>query len=359
MNVGRIDAEYCAALADQISYAVKSGVNDFDEMLEHTMGAFPSDVAKVARRLFPEWKSELAAENLEWSDRIPHPSPAHGEFYFTPASSRQLAELGQGRTLCLGTPSVAVEIAASLGFVRLVDSSPWLHERFGLKQTSVEHLDGQAVEAFDEVGAFDVAIIDPPWYFPALLDWINVASRSVRQGGHIFMPLAPPLTRPGAGDDATQLVRLGNRIGRSEITPMVASYEPSRFERRAIGRSGGTVTRPWRRARILHIENVDPQLGPAMEAPTPTWIDRRAGASIISIDPSRPKLDAASDEFYIFDNVSRRDDRIRRANVWTSESTGALVRDPESLLKLIDLSEQSDRSLSSLREVLNKLELGQ
>ena len=107
--------------------------------------------------------------------------------------------------------------------------TPWVHERFNLPANLVHHRAGEAVEEFAEDFAFDVAVLDPPWYFPTLTEWLSVASRCVKHGGTILLPLIPEFTRPSAASDAHQVRAAANRIGPTRDTALFAEYDSPRF----------------------------------------------------------------------------------------------------------------------------------
>ena len=252
----------------------------FDTLLSRTHGAFPSEVLAIARQHDVEIEFPLDGR---WYDRKPDPSPAMAEYYFTTESAKAVAANLAGNVLCLGTPTIAEALASDGRPSTLVDSSPWVHERFNLPANLVHHRAGEAVEEFAEDFAFDVAVLDPPWYFPTLTQWLSVASRCVKHGGTILPPLIPEFTRPSAASDAHQVRAAANRIGPTRDTALFAEYDSPRFERVALRRAGATIGKPWRRARILAISNASPS--PEIEStPVPArWVDVRVGNSIVSV----------------------------------------------------------------------------
>lgn len=310
----------------------------FDDLLETTDGAFPSDVLMLARAEGVDVK--FGSGSINWKDRKPDPSPARSEYYFTAQSAAQVAERLEGRVLCLGTPAVAEALALRGREATLVDSGRWVRDRFDLLGGAVMHPNGLTVEKFEDDRLFDSAVLDPPWYFPALTEWLTLASRNVVEGGKLWIPLLPALTRPSAIRDTDNVIEVANSIGPSSVTDFVVEYESPLFERRAIERSGGVVTRPWRRARMLAVTNSRQEAAPMRPRHCGSeWTDYRVADSVVSVrtgigfDASESVQSAEWGQALTFsidalDTVSHRDSRVKRLNVWTSENTGLTLPNP-------------------------------
>ncbi|MCU1579097.1 MAG: hypothetical protein JWP19_1301 [Rhodoglobus sp.] len=323
----------------------------FDELLRKTDGAFPSDVLSAARRL--DLQIDFADhEALEVRDG-PDPSPAQGEFYFDRATAKFLASALMGRVLLLGAPSVAAELTHQDRPLTLVDSSPWLNERFGITGS----LRVGTVETFRAGAAFDSAVLDPPWYFPEMTTWLSIAANAVKAGGTILMPLLGRLTRPSATRDRIEILEMASRVGSVSVVENVVAYDSPHFERRAIARSGGRLGREWRRASLLKISRSDADIEPLLvrnQDPSTVWVDRRIGQSIVSIRRKNPES-GTRPVVHLLDGISRRDPRIAASNVWTSESTAAVVDRPEVLLD--ELSQVESSWSSATRALLDRLEI--
>lgn len=253
----------------------------------------------------------------------------------------------------------------------MVDSGQWVRDRFNLLGGTVRHTNGLTVERFETDRLFDSAVLDPPWYFPALTEWLSLASRNVVEGGTLWIPLLPALTRPLATLDADKVIEVANSIGASSVTDFVVEYESPLFERRAIERSGGVVTRPWRRARMLAVKNsrqeattvhpVKPRLCDS------EWTDYRVADSVVSVrtgigfDVGESVQSAEWGETLTvsidaLDTVSHRDSRVKRLNVWTSQNTGLTLPNPVdfALALAADESDAQDRhpKLAAILELL-------
>lgn len=361
------DRKYWLALQELVAAHKHDRVVDFDDLLDVTEGAFPCDVLAVARTAGLNIRFSTRSGN--WQDRKPDPSPAQSEYYFTSEAAARIADAVEGRVLCLGTPAIAEALGRIGREVALVDSGQWVRDRFDLQRAGITHAEGLTVEEFEDDRMYDSAVLDPPWYFPALTDWLTIASANVVEGGTIWIPLLPALTRPSAVRDTEKIMRLAGTIGNPRMTDVVAEYESPVFERRAMERCGGRVSRPWRRARMLQITNLRrPVSSTRSLSRRSEWTDFRIGDSVISVRTgvgcaASDVVQAVKWEEFLpssvcaLDTVSHRDPRVRSLNVWSSESTGLTVRDPAALAEAFSAPEWTAQHREKLSSLLEQLEI--
>lgn len=341
----------------------------FDRLVRMSQGLYPADVLRAARSAHVDIAMTKPDDCA--TDTKPHPSPATSEWFFTDETASTLAEHLPGRALCLGTPSVASIKARAGDPVTLIDVSPWARERFGLSEPHADVRLGTRVESVELDAQYDSAILDPPWYFPALTNWLRLASSAVKTGGTILIPLLGALTRPSAEADRALITATASKIGKWTVRPNCVAYETPRFERLALERSGVVLTSPWRYSDLLIISNANranaPERTPSLNE---EWIDFRIGNSIIAVRGGQhgsTNTDAGDltlsgfgpEESFQLDTVSRRDQRVKRANVWTSENTAAVCSDAAALKQLLS---RDPRSLNRIdrdvfERVVSQLEL--
>lgn len=298
-------------------------------------GAFPSLVADA---LGLEFTSARAPDRAS-GQRHPHPSPAHGEWYFSESGLDSVVSILGRLPLLLGAPSVAERLSGS-SF--LVDSSPWTTQRFRLGSASFVNLPVEQVELPD---GFDSALIDPPWYGSTMRDWLARASSSVRRGGILALPLLGELTRPGADDDRLELLTFAREIGPIEIQSNAIEYSTPRFEECALAAAGVELHEPWRVADLVIIVNERPaQRRPLKQAPS-DWTDFRVGDHLVSARPptGRRRTGRAISEIVTLDSVSRRNPLMDEIDLWSSENRVATIADwPRALVALRALESQDE-----------------
>lgn len=349
----------------------KSGglLRNFEELVQAGEGLFPTE---VLRALQADSLNVTIPNHSDYRAEVsPHPSPATSEWFFTSETAKLLAMCLPGRALCLGVPSVAAAKAKSGDEVTLVDISPWVIDRFELTAPQVDLRIGLPVESQVLDPGYDSAILDPPWYFPSLSHWLNLASNVVKPGGAILVPLMGELTRPSAKSDRKKMTDMASELGPWYIEKATVVYETPRFERLALERAGIFLNKPWRRADLLRITNANPSPAPrASKASATNWSTLRVGNSLVSIrdesivnsidDRGQLVLSGLGPEqSFVLDTVSRRDPRIIEANVWTSESTAAVCSNVIALRILLESDFDRLTSLEKglFQRVVSSLEL--
>lgn len=348
-------AEHCRAVDARLREAIDGGARSLGDALAATEGADPRLVAQRLRTLgrpvdaapastvghepCEPWAPELHARDFEW--------------YFTPACAAELAaRVGRAghSVLCLGTPTVAFALldVPRMQRVTLIDRNPLALGRH-------RHRDAAALEARHEDlaaarvegGAYDVAVLDAPWYLPALCHWLAVAAAAVRPGGRIVLALLPALHRPSARADRAAILERARALGRIVIEPGRLRYTTPRFEHEALACAGLVVPAAWRRADLLEIavgrtSTALPALA-APPAPEPAWARFVVGTQVIHLDPGAPSepgdalspIDGRAD--FRYGSISTRDPQRAAIGLWTSRSRVARVRRPAEVAALLEL----------------------
>lgn len=343
-------AEHCRAVDACLREAIADGAQSLGDALAATLGADPRLVAQRMRALGrpvpvtttmaghepgEPWAPELHARDFEW--------------YFTPACAAELAaRVGTGgcSVLCLGTPTVAFALldAPHVPRVTLVDRNPLTLRRHRDREApALEARHEDLAAARVEGGAYDVAVLDAPWYLPALSHWLAVAAAAVRPGGRILLALLPALHRPSARADRAAVLERARALGRISIEPGRLRYTTPRFEHEALACAGLVVPAAWRCADLLEITVERPSRAiPAAIEPEPPWVRITVGAQVIHLDPCAPStpgealeaIDGHAD--FRYGSISTRDPRRADIGLWTSRSRVARVRRPAVVAAVLE-----------------------
>lgn len=269
---------------------------------------------------------------------VPDLSLIRGEWYFSPETSQEIAHMVHGHVLLAGTPTVAELLPTST----LVESSPWAAERLRLK--AVRHFE-MDFEDFWTDEQFDSVVLDPPWYFPALTNWINNAAIFSRVGAKIIFPLFGAGTRPTAALDRERILHECKRVGEVELHGSVVKYEVPKFEYQALASSGINIISPWRYSDLVVLTvktRPDNLLGIRQRL---NWLDWRYRTSIVSVcmgpidsppySGDSPLHNVPGVSNWTLNAVSRRDPRWKYINVWMSDNRVAFSPQPLRLANAI------------------------
>jgi len=345
-------AEHRSAVDARLREAV--GARSLAQALEATEGADPRLVAQRMRALGRpvEGFASPAADPLAPAPLDPWVPELHArdfEWYFTPACAAELAArvAAPGRSvLCLGTPTVAFALldVPHVRRVTLVDRNPLAFRRNHCSQAAaLEAREEDVAAARLEAGAYDVAVLDAPWYPAALDHWLAVAAAAVRPGGRILLALLPALHRPSAQADRSAILARARTLGSVSIEPGRLRYATPRFEREALACAGLWVPAAWRRADLLEITLERPSRAEfAAPAPEPAWTRFVVGSQVIQLDPRAPDepgdalspIDGRAD--FRYGSISTRDPRRAAIGLWTSRSRVARVRRPAEVAALLE-----------------------
>lgn len=339
-------AEHRRAVDARLREAIEGGARSFEEVLAVTDGADPRMVARRVRGLGLALDDEAGADALDpW---IPELHARDFEWYFTPRCAAELAaRVGEpgASVLCLGTPTVAFALldAGRVRRVTLVDRNPLAFRRGPHRHAALEaRLEDLAAARLD-AGAYDVAVLDAPWYPDALGHWLEVAAAAVRPGGKIVLALLPELHRPSARADRATILARARALGTVEVERGRFTYVTPRFEREALATAGVRVPAAWRRADLVEImvEHA-PATTRHARAPEPAWLRFVIGAQVVQLDPDAPSEPGEllrsidGDPSFRYASISTRDPRRAEIGLWTSRSRVARVRHPAVVAALLE-----------------------
>lgn len=335
-------AAYVAAVDERLHAVFAAGVSCFSELIARMRGADPVLVAQRVQCGGLSLRRDPApAEGRTWTPEL---HALDSEWYFTEASARALAErFGSGHLLGLGVPTVV----AAAKTATLVDRDPArIRQRFGAAIASIVSLDLGAASTIADLGRFDAALVDPPWYAPHPLRWLALAAGAVHRGATVAMVLPPVLQRPAARDERRRVIAFARRFGEVTLQADAVRYETPRFERIALHAAGLTVSNDWRTADLLSVRLADgssvatpPAVAPA---PTPAHDDWTIGSQRVLLSRhaaahGRAALhEVAGTRDFVWNAISRRDPRVADIDLWTSRSRVARVSGRAAVAAALD-----------------------
>ncbi|WBU31157.1 hypothetical protein OOZ54_06590 [Rhodopseudomonas palustris] len=184
-----------------------------------------------------------------------------------------------------------------------------------------------------QLGSFDAAVLDAPWYPNDLLAWVYFALSCTHVGGNVFFVLWPEETRPTGKQEQQEVLERLSDVGRIDNLGQV-SYELPPFEVASLQRGGGGAN--FFREGVLYSlkKQSDVHLSPiSFKRSRSVWRRYTFGSYqlAIKIDPSDPRdyktltFDIAP---HILENTSRRNSEIRHVNIWGSNNIVAKLNNP-------------------------------
>lgn len=270
------------------------------------------------------------------------------EWYFTTESSQLLSGMvAQGRSCLLGAPTVADQMPGG-NFV-LVDRSPYLVARF--PSLPANRLQRVNVEDWRGEPGYDFVILDPPWYYPQLDRWLDIALRSVAVGGKVIFPLLGEGTRPTAEHERARVLDFLGSAGHVELLADAVEYDVPLFESRALSAAGVTISGPWRRADLALVSvSSPPKDHPQLvtdasigRVDSARWESFLIGTQVVKVRSSSSQIACGEPllqtvdgvDGFTLDTVSRRDARIGQVDIWSSRNRVARVRDVPRVLQAL------------------------
>jgi hypothetical protein len=172
-----------------------------------------------------------------------------------------------------------------------------------------------------------LVILDPPWYEEHMHAFLWAASHLCIVGGHLLVSMPQIGTRPGITQEWVRIMDWAQQLGLflMQVEPGALPYITPPFERNALQAAGlYAITEEWRRgdlAVFLHAHQTN------VSRPRAThedgWAEEVLLGMRIRIRPQHeegfqdPSL-ISSVRGDVLPSVSRRDQRRRFADVWTS-----------------------------------------
>jgi hypothetical protein len=307
---------------------------NFDEALRAARGAWPADFLGSD----PQRPLVGALDPTGAASYVPDLSLIRGEWYFADGTARDISAIAEGNVLLAGVPTLAAQIPGST----LVESSPWAAQRLDLSRVHHAQIE---FEDFWTDQRFDFVAFDPPWYYPALTNWVNNAAYFTQRHSKILFPLFGEGTRPGAADERRRILEHCNSIGSVQIATDLVVYDTPRFEIKALQAAGVRLVEPWRRSDLVTLTVETPSTKLTSIREPFEWDEVKVGKRLHALRrtpvrrPPGPEagliVPIPGVNHWTLDSVSRRDPRWEFVNVWASDNRVAYTPDPQRLSSLL------------------------
>lgn len=343
----KVDRWVCAA--------INNGVTNFNSLLNSLPGVYPSVVLDSLKRLAATEKISkrsfsIAQRRTNKSEHkklpsivdgkinMPVPHPLDYDWRFSEAASAYLLDrclelTNSDETIAfLGTPSVYRQALIN-SFPRkliLLDNNVavvnYFSQNFGDDAEAI--LFNAVTDPVANIKA-TLVIVDPPWYESDLLGFMWTAAKICCLNGHILISLPPVGTRPAIEADLTRFFNFTNKAGLKLIRDEkgILPYISPPFEMNALKMENFyNINEEWRRGDLAvfkKIKDISSQRPLNLHNLEGQWLEEIIEGVRIKLKPDDvaefkdPKLLTIVKE-NIFSTVSRRDERRRLAEVWTS-----------------------------------------
>ena len=186
----------------------------------------------------------------------------------------------------------------------------------------------------NQLGKFDVIVMDPPWYVDFYKIFISRASTILQsESGLIYSSLFPTNTRPHAVYERIEILEIFTKSGLSilSLTPSFFKYETPHFESKSLAVSGLKLENNWRYGDLIILQSTKllrPIIVGDFIIENFTWRTVKFGEKIIKIKilPFKtryvnPKIIQILDKSNpIFESVSRRHIYRPYVDMWTSDN---------------------------------------
>jgi hypothetical protein len=385
----RVQSAFNAQVETKAAQALGAGISSFPEFLARLPGVYPAVALNALYRMQRNGKvSANLRRMLERQargyrsltpivlDSLPPPHPLDFEWRFTKRTAIKLLSLAEtlanpdDRVVLFGTPAVAamatsapidrptVFVGEDNVITRAVMAQNDLNDRPLVVRTckSQKPLPSEA----------GVVLVDPPWYFDFMRPMLSVAASCCRVGGVLLLSLLPIGTRPSAEQDRERILHYLRRLSLEpvEVREDDLTYETPFFEANALAAAGlFGIPNDWRKSDLLVLRKTGCSDRPIVAHPIQRqWRETGVGRMRLFVSgnglntlPAGPVMRSLLPGD-VLPSVSRRDERRRQAQVWTSGNRIFASQRPDLVLAAARQARAGNNALNSNSSQLSKTE---
>lgn len=261
------DSRFRSQIDQWILIALEERPVSWQGLLQLLPGVFPLDVWAGLERIgydFESLKLEAPDNNrrdsyqAEFVDLLEH--PLDYEWRFADSGIDSMLEAAKGVLLdspaeasCLGCPTIFTEGAKRFPNCHwhLVDRRA---ERIKNHSENASSISWDLRKPLEPKNRFGIAFVDPPWYNPITLCFLQNAVRQLKTDGTVLLSMPAIGTRPSAEDDRVQVLKWCAQVGLvlESVEDRALLYSTPYFEQKSLIAAGFTADVPtWRRGDLL------------------------------------------------------------------------------------------------------------
>ena len=354
--------KYYKLLKHLVVSSLDQDTYSFEEICRYCKGAFPSDVLETIKQLKLDSKVQFGSEKKRKKDIFQiDASPIDFEWRFTKETATNISKLALtfgDKILCLGAPTIFKELLSAKVDPCLIDRNPFLKDVF--PHASEEQLLISDIVKFKKnrpSRLFNVVVMDPPWYLPHTLFWLQIATKFLSSNGVIVIPIFPELVRPSAIEEREYLFSVLKKFGEIQHISQII-YNTPLFEQETLSNLGILGAKNWRATDlfVLKIKNL-----PFNSVPEPPkekeWYRFKFGTQIVGITNSNEDNQEITikspykDGSFLLKSVSLRDSTRSKISFWTSRNRVAIITGVERILKFLVFIQQDESYDYALKKV--------
>lgn len=227
---------------------------------------------------------------------------------------------------------------------------------FDFSQFSEEHSD-----------LFDSVFLDPPWYPECYAPWLNTALSLVKPTGCIVFSLFPPLLRPTAISERTEILNRSRKIANTALLCSdLSEYDTPSFEKKELEQAGLELRHNWKISDVVVLTGITSNIFSDDVCITKDyllWKDFDWQNMRWFLDCSRdfsnnPHLITAPQGIRFLKNPSKRNPQFKEINLLSSHGHGLCISDPAKFMHIVHKLQYAGQGMS-YREVVCNLDIDQ
>lgn len=260
--------DYENILNEKIDSLIENGIIEFHDILKNCESADPRKVKEfLDLKDLNKIQQEISIQNINYgivgNSYMPAPDVSYSQWWFEESTIKHIVDkikskikLSKGeKILCIGTPTLAIKTSETFATTLLDIDEDVITIFNNLKRDECSgfqfNIANTLPKEFEK--AFDIALIDPPWYESELIFAINKAIQAVKNGSEVLFSFPGRLTRPGIEEFRSKLIKELVSIGHdiTSIEHNILTYVVPDFEQKALKDINGFKTISWRRGDLI------------------------------------------------------------------------------------------------------------